>query len=87
MEVGQVTSVDFFEKEKFVIGKIMRGGMGIVYQLVPIRANAPPVALKTLQGVMSVRDFEQECNAWLSVVQHENIARARSFGRWNGLSP
>jgi hypothetical protein len=84
MEVGQITSVRFFGSEKFAIGKIMQGGMGRVYQLVPIRADGHPCALKTLQGVMTERDFERECNAWLSVAQHDNIAHAFAFGKWEG---
>jgi serine/threonine protein kinase len=84
MEVGRITSVSFFGNEKFAVGKILKGGMGTVYQLVPIRADAPPIALKTLQNVLSAQDFERECNAWLSVAQHENIARAWSFGKWEG---
>ena len=81
MEVGRITHVDFFGNEKFVIGKIMKGGMGAVYQPIPIRTDAPPIALKTLQRIMTVPDIEQECNAWLSVAQHENIACAFAFGK------
>jgi hypothetical protein len=39
MELGQITSIEFFGNEKFVIGKIMQGGMGIVYQLVGVHAS------------------------------------------------
>lgn len=85
MKVGQITTVEFFGNEKFAIGKIIQGGMGIVYQLVPIRANSPPVALKTLTGAMKIADFERECETWLSIAQHKNIARAFAFGEWEGL--
>jgi hypothetical protein len=59
MKVGQITNVNFFDNKKFVIGKIMNGGMGVVYQLVPIRTYLSPVALKTLQCIMTVQDFEK----------------------------
>jgi serine/threonine protein kinase len=84
IEVGEITSVTFCGNEKFAIRKIIEGGMGIVYQLIPIRAGAPPCALKTLQGVMTVRAFERECDAWLSVSQHPHIAHAFAYGHWQG---
>ena len=85
MKVGQITSVSFFENEKFAIGKILKGGMGIVYQLLPIRTGSPTIALKTLQEVMKEKDFERECESWLSVTQHKNVAHAFAFGKWEGL--
>jgi hypothetical protein len=44
MKVGQITNTNFFDNEKFVIGKIMDGGMGVVYQLLPIRTYLSPFA-------------------------------------------
>lgn len=85
MKTLDVTSLDFYTKEKFVVGKILKGGMGSVYQLVPINAGAKPVALKTVQGTASLRAFDIECEAWLSVSYHGNIARAFAFGRWEGM--
>ena len=85
IQIGQITTVDFSDNEKFAIGKIMQGGMGTVYQLVPIRANAHPLALKTLKSVMKIHDFERECEMWLSIAQHPNVARAFAFGKWEGL--
>ncbi len=85
IQIGQIITVDFSDNEKFAIGKIMQGGMGTVYQLVPIRANAHPLALKTLKSVMKIHDFERECEMWLSITQHPNVARAFAFGKWEGL--
>jgi hypothetical protein len=82
--VGRITTVDFWGNEKFAIGKIMQGGMETVYQFVPIRADAHPVALKTLQGVMQISAFERECETWLSIAQHPNVARAIAYGEWEG---
>ena len=86
MQPGEITSVGFYGNQKFAIGKVMQGGMGTVYQLVPIAGSAPPVALKTFQDVMSARDFERECKAWLSVIGHRNVARALAYGQWEGAS-
>lgn len=33
---------------------------------------------------MSTQDFERECNVWLSISQHKNIAHASAFGTWEG---
>ncbi len=85
MKIGTITSVKFFGNEKFAVGKILEGGMGTVYQLIPIRMGMPVFALKTLKGNMKIRDFDRECEAWLSVSQHKNVARAFAFGNWEGM--
>ncbi len=83
MRVGDITTVAFLGNEKYAIGKILTGGMGTVLQLVPVRTgSALAVGLKTLQDVMTPGAFERECRAWLSVTQHENVARAYAFGYW-----
>lgn len=80
-----VTSLEFYNNEKYVIGKVLQGGMGSIFQLVPINAGSKTIALKTVQGATSIRSFDVECEAWLSVAHHKYIARAFAFGRWEGL--
>lgn len=47
---GAIVGLQFFENEKFVVGSKRAGGMGNVYQLVPLLPGAQPLALKTYQG-------------------------------------
>ena len=46
-QIGSVITIGSLSNEKFVVGKILKGGMGEVYQLVPVRFGSPPLALKT----------------------------------------
>jgi serine/threonine protein kinase len=85
MKPPEVVTIDFCSQQKFVVAKVMQGGMGSVYQLVPIRAGSKPVALKTIKGKSSIQSFDIECEAWFSVAHHPNIARAFAFGTWNSL--
>lgn len=81
----QVVTLDFFSQQKYVVAKVLQGGMGSVYQLIPIHAANKTLALKTIKGKSSIRAFDIECEAWFSVAHHPNIARAFAFGTWNSL--
>ncbi len=82
LTVGQVTVVEFFENEKFAVGKVIHGGMGTIYQLIPIRSGYQALALKTVQDNVDARAFERECEAWLALAHHAHISRALAFGSW-----
>src|SRR3989442_8397617 len=84
MNVRDVVSLSFHNNERYVIARLLAGGMGSVLQLVPVNPKTPVVALKTVQAKASIRAFDAECDAWMSVAHHPNVARARSFGSWNG---
>jgi len=85
MKPPEVVTLDFFAQQNFVVAKVLHGGMGSVYQLVPIRAGSKPLALKTIRGKSSIQSFDIECEAWFAVAHHPNIARAFAFGSWNSL--
>jgi hypothetical protein len=48
-QVGTVVTLKELSNEKFVIGKILRGGMGEVYQPIPVAPTGSVLALKTYQ--------------------------------------
>lgn len=81
---GSVVAVPFFENLKFVVGQKRSGGMGSVYQLIPIMPNMPVLALKTYQGTQNFRQFSEEARIWISLGTHPNIAKAISFGEMSG---
>src|SRR5262249_21783322 len=82
VKVGTVISLSFWENEKYKVNAVLKGGMGEVYQLVPVRPGLP-VALKTLTNANRAA-FERECEIWLSLGSHPNVAHACAFGYWSG---
>jgi len=85
MKVKDVVSLDFYGGERYVVARVLQGGMGTVLQLVPTNPDACVIALKTVQAKASIRAFDEECDAWMSVGHHPNIARALQFGTLNGI--
>jgi len=85
MKPPEVITLDFFDRRKYVVARILQGGMGSVYQLVPIDTANRTVALKTIKGASSIRGFDTECEAWFSLAHHPNVARAQAFGTWKSL--
>jgi hypothetical protein len=83
IDVGSIIAVQGFSNEKFAVGRVVRGGMGIVYQLVPVRPTLGVMALKTYQNPADVAKFEHEARLWISLGTHAHIARAIWFGAWN----
>ena len=77
---GSLVEIDSLEGAKFVVGTVLKGGMGVVLQLVPIRPEWPVVALKTLQTNASLAQFEKEARIWVSVSDHPNIAEVLWYG-------
>lgn len=82
---GAIVALPFFENEKFVVGSKRGGGMGNVYQLVPLLPGASPLALKTYQGEGDYHQFEREARIWVSLGAHPNVARAITYGTLNGV--
>jgi serine/threonine protein kinase len=76
MKPPEVVTLDFFGRRKYVVARVLQGGMGSVYRLVPIDTANRTVALKTIKGASSIRGFEAECEAGFSLAHHPNIARA-----------
>ena len=83
LDVGSIVTVEAFSSEKFAVGKVSRGGMGIVYQLVPVRPTLGVMALKTYQNPADVAKFEHEARLWISLGTHAHIAHALWFGAWH----
>ena len=82
---GAIIALPFFENEKFVVGSKRGGGMGNVYQLIPLLLGAQPLALKTYQGGGDFSQFEREARIWISLGAHPNVARAITYGMLKGV--
>ncbi len=81
--VGSIISLQALENEKFVIGKILKGGMGTVYQLIPVHPVwFPPLALKTYQELAERSQFMKEVELWISLGTHPYISHARAYTEW-----
>jgi serine/threonine protein kinase len=80
--VGSVITLKEASNEKFVIGQVVRGGMGEVYQLVPVASYAPALALKTYQKDATREQFIREAGIWISLGDHPFIARAFCYLEW-----
>jgi len=81
-QIGSIVTVKELSNEKFVIGKILRGGMGEVYQLIPVRPIGPVLALKTYQPTATREQFIREADLWISLGNHAHIARAMLYLEW-----
>jgi len=81
-QIGSVITIGSLSNEKFVVGKILKGGMGEVYQLVPVRFASPPLALKTYQPSANREQFMREAEIWISLGDHPHIARALMYLDW-----
>lgn len=81
-KTGSVVTVKELSNEKFVIGGILCGGMGEVYQLVSVRPAGPVLALKTYQATATREQFIREADLWISLGNHAHIARAMLYLEW-----
>ena len=81
-QIGSVVTITELTNEKFVIGKILRGGMGSVYQLIPVAPLGTALALKTYQQSASREQFIREADLWISLGNHAHIARALVYLEW-----
>lgn len=81
-EIGSVISLEILENEKFVVAKVLKGGMGTVYQLVPVRLGTNPAALKTYQPTADRAQFIREAEVWIGLGQHPHIAHALAYTEW-----
>src|SRR5208337_1727161 len=77
---GSIISVGGFSNEKFAVGRVLRGGMGIVYQTVPVRPIGRTMALKTYIDAADTAKFDREARLWISLGTHPNSAHL-SLGR------
>lgn len=82
--VGEPITLPWLDYKKFVVSRIVQGGMGTVYQLVPVGPGYPTVALKTLQASIDPAIFESECEIWLKASDHPGIAKAMKYGELDG---
>ena len=81
-QLGSVVTIAELSNEKFVIGKILHGGMGEVYQLLPVAPVGPVLALKTYQQTATREQFIREADLWISLGNHAHIARALLYLEW-----
>ncbi len=83
VEPGQVITVPFAANQRAVVRSVHRGGMGVVYELIPL-VPWKVLALKTFQSHVSNDAFVRECTIWVSLSKHPNVATAIAFGQWRG---
>jgi serine/threonine protein kinase len=81
-QVGSLVTFKELSNEKFVVGQVLRGGMGEVYQLLPVAPYAHALALKTYQEDASREQFIREAGIWISLGDHPYIARAFCYLEW-----
>lgn len=82
--VGSLLTLQALENEKFVVGKVLKGGMGVVYQLVPVRpVGIPPLALKTYQETADRAQFIREAEVWISLGTYPHVAHALAYTEWH----
>ncbi len=80
--VGSTVAIDGYSNEKFLVNKEMRGGMGVVFQLIPVRPIMNVCASKTFQASVDPTTFTKECEMWLLLSNRPHIARAHWYGFW-----
>jgi serine/threonine protein kinase len=80
---GDLIVIDSFERERFRIGNITRGGMGKIYQLHPFDERFATMALKTLLDNTDSSLFEREAEAWFNIGEHPYVARPIWYGQWD----
>lgn len=83
-EIGSIITLEEFDRMEFVISDIHKGGMGIVYQLLPVNPFFDAVALKSYQQDQLFEEFEKEARIWFSVADHPNIAQPFWYGLFDG---
>jgi serine/threonine protein kinase len=81
-QVGSVITIKEFAGEKYVVGSFRSGGMGEVYQLIPIKIVGPALALKTYKPSADRDDFIREAEIWISLGNHPHIAPALVYVDW-----
>jgi serine/threonine protein kinase len=81
-QVGSVVTFKELSNEKYVIGKILCGGMGEVYQLIPVAVVGRVLALKTYQQTSTRELFVREADLWISLGNHAHIAKAWLYLEW-----
>lgn len=80
-----VIRLPYQNNESYVVGEVFEGGMGKVFKLYPVAIDEAVVAMKTIKGASSIELFDSECEAWLSIAFHPNVAKAFAFGTWDGM--
>ena len=85
MKPPSIVQLEFQNNQSYVVADRIEGGMGSVYKLYPVVDNESTIAMKTIKGESSIKLFDDECEAWLSISYHPNIAKAFAFGSWNAI--
>lgn len=81
-QVGSVITIKEFAGEKYVVGSFRSGGMGEVYQLIPVKIVGPALALKTYKPSADRDQFIREAEIWISLGNHPHIAPALAYVDW-----
>lgn len=80
-----VIRLPYQNNESYVVAEVFEGGMGKVFKLYPVAIDEAVAAMKTIKGASSIELFDSECEAWLSIAFHPNVAKAFAFGTWEGM--
>ena len=81
---GDIISIESFGNMRFRVGHISRGGMGLVYQLIPFDERFALKAAKVFLPGSNQKLFKKEAENWFNLGEHDNIARPMWYGIWNG---
>jgi len=84
LESGENVTIEVFENLKFTIGKIVQGGMSMIYQLIPYDHRFSEKAAKIIHHTVDQKLFKKEAENWFKLGEHDNIARALWYGIWDG---
>lgn len=85
LKEGSIAALPFYEQVKFIVGAQRGGGMGTVYQLLPLRPGASPLALKTYNSSKDYAQFEREARIWVTMSRHPAVAKAITYGQVQGI--
>ncbi len=81
-KIGEAIELDFHALLRGIVRAEMRGGMGVVYQIIPLKPDSRPLALKTFQIGLPPGQFDHEARVWAALSSHENVAAFLGYGVW-----
>lgn len=83
-EVGSILTITELDHNKFIIKKIIEGGMGKVLLLKSLNNFLPDVALKLIKKEYTNKEIIREANIWTSIGFHPFIAEIFAVGYIQG---
>jgi hypothetical protein len=79
----KLIQIEYLSNQSYVIADVIEGGMGKVLKLYPVLDDLPVVAMKTIRGASSIKLFDAECEAWLSIA----VCQAEELKQFNAFFP